>query len=548
MAGSVINRLLAIGGSLLAFALPKYAEPEHVGVSADGAVWVSEQFGGLARLDPSGTAKEFLEGGEEYVNGFASGPDGSLWVAADRGLVQIDRLGRVTRRSDISDSAVAVASDGGGAVWIATGDARLVRLGADGTRRELRYPELSDGQTVEDIAAAPDGSVWFVQTGLGRDRLWRMSADGTFTRWRVPGSLPTPRQLAVGADGAAWLTGRHGFTRVAPDGRMTRRPLADEATPHQIVPGMDGNLWFTTDECLGRLTGAGAVTTWRVPGAVQLQGLVAAADGSFTLADQAGNAIRHLNPTAVAPTPCGAATITRTAGATTATMAGERTSTDSYWDVHVHIAREGVERYREAVPSIDGGWAHAYDNALQVRDLDGDGEPEVLVTVNWSGTQCCVWSRIYRYDRARNAYAVDQRMWGYYASEPVVRDLDGDGRPELRSLDDDFYEHFAHQSQRPVQIWSYRQGKLRDVTDRFPRLIRNDAAKLWRWYRKSRYARGTLPAWMADQYRLGRKAHADRVLDQARARGELDKHYGYEPRDPDAFVKAVKAYLRRSGY
>jgi hypothetical protein len=50
---------------------------------------------------------------------------------------------------------------------------------------------------------------------------------------------------------------------------------------------------------------------------------------------------------------------------------------------------------------------------------------------------------------------------------------------------------------------------------------------------------------MADQYLLRRQAEADRVLDQALARGELGEHYGYKPKDPRAFVDAVKTFLRR---
>jgi len=48
------------------------------------------------------------------------------------------------------------------------------------------------------------------------------------------------------------------------------------------------------------------------------------------------------------------------------------------------------------------------------------------------------------------------------------------------------------------------------VTRRYPRLIRRDAAKLWRSYRKYRTVSsgGILPAWAADEYLLGRAAVA----------------------------------------
>jgi hypothetical protein len=99
-----------------------------------------------------------------------------------------------------------------------------------------------------------------------------------------------------------------------------------------------------------------------------------------------------------------------------------------------------------------------------------------------------------------------------------------------------------------ARIWSYRDGTLRDVTRHYPRLVRQDAAKLWGPYLKYRDGRGVLRAWMADPYRLSRQAFADRVLDQAAARGELKRSDGYKPRSVRDFVAAVKGFLRTRGF
>jgi hypothetical protein len=40
--------------------------------------------------------------------------------------------------------------------------------------------------------------------------------------------------------------------------------------------------------------------------------------------------------------------------------------------------------------------------------------------------------------RARHTYVVLRHFWGSGLARPVVRDLDGDGRPELVSRDDRF--------------------------------------------------------------------------------------------------------------
>ena len=44
------------------------------------------------------------------------------------------------------------------------------------------------------------------------------------------------------------------------------------------------------------------------------------------------------------------------------------------------------------------------DSSVDVRDLDGDGEPEVLVKLYSGGANCCLSSLIFRYRAASNDY------------------------------------------------------------------------------------------------------------------------------------------------
>jgi hypothetical protein len=74
--------------------------------------------------------------------------------------------------------------------------------------------------------------------------------------------------------------------------------------------------------------------------------------------------------------------------------------------------------------------------SFTVRDLDGDGEPEAMLTLVWNGANCCSWSRIYHYDPAHDTYRALRHFWGSGITRPVLRDIDGDGRPELVSRDD----------------------------------------------------------------------------------------------------------------
>ncbi len=123
-------------------------------------------------------------------------------------------------------------------------------------------------------------------------------------------------------------------------------------------------------------------------------------------------------------------------------------------------------------------------------------------------------------------------MWG----DPsyALRDLNGDGVPELVSADDRFAYAFTSYagSALPVQAWRYRAGHMTDVTRSFPALVRKDAAMLWKGYEQEPTGedvdvRGVLAAWMADQYLLGQQdagwttLHADQRAGRAQRRSHV---------------------------
>lgn len=226
-------------------------------------------------------------------------------------------------------------------------------------------------------------------------------------------------------------------------------------------------------------------------------------------------------------------------------------------DFRIQIERAGMPVLDQPVPPYPGhsdfGLAPAgygQQRSLFVRDLDGDGEPEVLLDLYWGGAHCCFWSRVYHYDAATNAYTVALHFWG----DPSYRlkDLNGDGKPELVSADDRFayrFTAFAF-SGFPIQVWSYARGRFSNVTRRFPKEIAKDAARQWKAYlgaRKQHYVRGLLAAWAADEYELGHAKAVDRALAKSLARGELKSDQDL-PRDPHAYVRALKRFLRSTGY
>jgi hypothetical protein len=141
-------------------------------------------------------------------------------------------------------------------------------------------------------------------------------------------------------------------------------------------------------------------------------------------------------------------------------------------------------------------------------------------------------------------------FWGNLDAKLV--DLDGDGRPEFKTGDDRFayvFTSFAS-SAFPVRILDFDQGRFHDVTRRFPRVVREQAAALYRSYleerRRPKVVRsvaGILAAWLADQYLVGHGPAGWPVLREAVRRGELRSFEG-----PRTYLRKVRFFLRRTGY
>src|SRR5262249_28401159 len=156
---------------------------------------------------------------------------------------------------------------------------------------------------------------------------------------------------------------------------------------------------------------------------------------------------------------CGVPTMTSAAGPTTATISFERRRFGYFGHIHLVLARAGQTVLRETEGIDDIGAA----NSLTVQDLDGDGEPEVMLLLYGPGAGFRSW-RIFRYDAARNTSSVLKHDGGDRGTEPVPRDLDGDGRPELLSNDGRYADKYNafEVAAMPLQIWTYRAGKLHD--------------------------------------------------------------------------------------
>jgi hypothetical protein len=234
------------------------------------------------------------------------------------------------------------------------------------------------------------------------------------------------------------------------------------------------------------------------------------------------------------------------------TQTKDRFGQTIFKNVRLTIIRRGTIAYQAPVPRYPGHGilpvnpaGYGDRRSIFVRDLDGDGEPEVRLDLFWGGAHCCFWTDVYRH--AGSSYMMSRHFFGDASYR--LADLNHNARPEFVSSDYRFgyaFTAFAF-STFPLQIWSYQQGHFKDVTRRYPGQIRRDAAH-W-WSRQGSLRRqdfptgGLLAAWAADQYLLHHKALVWKRLGALARAGEISSDYR-----PQVFLRRLRRFLARLGY
>jgi hypothetical protein len=214
----------------------------------------------------------------------------------------------------------------------------------------------------------------------------------------------------------------------------------------------------------------------------------------------------------------------------------------------LEIFRDGALAFEE---SFSGARATAYlvgekgeRKSLELVDLDGDGEPELLLNLYSGGAHCCDSTWIYFFVKSPPHYESLGHDWGN--SGYRLEDLDHEGGPEFLTGDQRFASAFTSYaaSRLPPQIWRYASGRLEDVTRAFPAVIEKDAAACWKAFQEGSpndatgdAVRGVAAAYVADEYLLGRGAEGWRRLIDA-----------YHKPDRKKFFAALTDLLQKGGY
>lgn len=249
------------------------------------------------------------------------------------------------------------------------------------------------------------------------------------------------------------------------------------------------------------------------------------------------------------------------AGEVRADLSYDKVGEFEYTDMRIKITRAGVVLHDALVPepckdcpAAPAGRGEADNPSLQLTDLDANGEPEVLVDLYTGGAHCCRFTQIYGYRATANAYSRTKGTWLDYGY--TLRDLGGDGSPEFNSNDPRFAAAFTAYaaSFAPVQIWQYRNFKLKNVTRTYKKQIKahlKDAVALYKTIRKDPDlpdVRGILAAYAADKYLLGQGDTAFDLINAAYHRGELKPIEGDTSASGKKYITALRKFLRKTGY
>ncbi len=255
------------------------------------------------------------------------------------------------------------------------------------------------------------------------------------------------------------------------------------------------------------------------------------------------------------PPSAAAVTQTSTLGSVSATFgysvsgAGSGAGLPAYSRLHLTISRAGKVVYDRDVKGCSGCQPGAYPTgkpSVQVLDLAGTGEPNVVLSLFTGGANCCFIAEVFSYAPAAAGYAMTEHNFlnpGY-----TLKRL-GPGVPlRFVSADARFVGFLTSDAASgvPVQIFGFAAGRFTDLTGRYPALIARDAAFWWRTFR--RYVKqggtGALAAWAADEERLHHDGLVQRTLAQQLAAHHLTGGFV----NGRAYITALNNLLRRYGY
>ncbi len=113
----------------------------------------------------------------------------------------------------------------------------------------------------------------------------------------VSRGISSPKAIVAAPDGNLWFADFDAIGRMTPAGALSSFSGTDIGYPGGLTVGPDGNLWFTRTGAIGRITPAGVVSTFSGPGILRPVGIATGPDGHLWFTDE--DSIGRMTPTGV---------------------------------------------------------------------------------------------------------------------------------------------------------------------------------------------------------------------------------------------------------
>jgi hypothetical protein len=260
---------------------------------------------------------------------------------------------------------------------------------------------------------------------------------------------------------------------------------------------------------------------------------------------------------AVAAAPASATVETAASPKVRATFSYKRAGAGKYTNLRLTVRRANGRTFH-LTPSAKGcgtPYCAPYGvsqrrKSLRIVDLDGDGDPEVVVNLYSGGAHCCEIAYVARLKGSKYVATVrDFADFGYTLDRAPAP-----GKPATFVTGDARFAYaFASfaDSAFPVQLWSFAGGRFTDVTRQDPAAVTADAARWMKAYMQTRdgtNALGVLAAWVADEYLLGQAPTADAFVASELAAGRLKSEDEQQWPGGAGFVAELRKQLAAWGY
>lgn len=282
--------------------------PINIVAGADGNLWWTEigSEPGIGRMSPSGERFPVIPDGSNPID-LAVAPGGWVSWVSQEGFGSRSPSGIVTRSANsFGAGSITLTPSGqirfGGREGVsATVVCAPEDPASDHLEAGFSCAGEKDGNPVEGIAAAPDGTLWASVSKSNAVFIRSTAVFGFTTRVDLPvGSDPVG--IAIGPEGDAWVAmwEADAIDRITPTGARTRFPLPAGSRPNDLVLGPDGAFWIVEAGTgrIARMTTAVSLTgEYKVPsGETGQLGITVGPDRNIWFTDPEAGRIGRLVP------------------------------------------------------------------------------------------------------------------------------------------------------------------------------------------------------------------------------------------------------------